>query len=106
MKGLNVKELLISATGLSIQEYAAVLTGVLTGIFTFDCLWALTRMAIERALAMSMFAAIGAGVLFALFAFKEEADTDDEPSEGSARFVEADGLSVLIQISKRKGKAA
>lgn len=87
---------------MSIKGYAAILTATLTGIFTVDCLWAMTRMDAVHVMATAMFAAMAAGVTFALFAYKEEQELDKEPDSQSEWVTCENGLQVMIQSSRRK----
>lgn len=107
IKGKKVIERIASAIRnaeppMSLREYAAILTGVLTAIFAFDCLWAATKLHVEHVIALSMFAAIGVGLLFMLFADKDEVELENQEPEETSRFVDVGGLNVLIQRSHKK----
>ena len=84
---------------MSIKAYAGVLTATITAIFVFDVLWAFTQITIENAIAMSMFSSLAAGIVFYLFAYREEKEMDD----GWSRFEDmGNGLNVMIQMSSGK----
>lgn len=86
---------------MSLKFYAAIVTATITAIFVFDVLWVFTGINIEHVTALSMFAALAAGIAFFMFAYKEDAGMDEDTS----RFCTCDnGLNVLIQKSRGRKK--
>ena len=84
---------------MKLKEYAATITAVLVGIISFDVIWQATEMPVEHVMAYSMFLALAVGVLFLLFADREEANLEET---GGAEWVDCGGLDVLLQKSNRK----
>ena len=88
---------------MSIRGYAMVMTSILTGIFVFDGLWVLTKVDVQDAMMLSMFAALAAGIGFIWLASREEQNMEKEEREETSRFETEGGLSVLIQRSSHRG---
>ena len=88
---------------MDLRGYAMVMTSILAGIFTFDVLWVLTKVEVQDAMMLSMFAALAAGIGFIRFVSREERYMDKEEREETSRFETEGGLSVLIQRSSHRG---
>ena len=86
-----------------IWGYAAVLTSILTGMISFDCIWHLTNMPVFHALAWSLFLAMAVGICFAIIADLLVGEREDGmlPEEKSDFVTDATGLSYLPQRSRR-----
>ena len=85
---------------MTVKEYAGIATVTLTGIVAFIALWLMTDIEAIRLLFLSGVIAMAVGIALVFLLTKDEMDMVDAEVE-SSRFVDCDGLNVLIQRSRR-----
>lgn len=85
---------------MTVKEYAGAATVTLTGVLAFIALWFMTDIEAIRLLFLSGVIAMAVGIALVFLLTKDEMDMVDEEIE-SSRFVDCDGLNVLIQRSRR-----
>ena len=85
------------------KGYAGIITGAAVSMISFDMIWNLTTEPIENVLAWSFF--IGLAVVLAFIFAMDKLAEARKPKKRTA-FVEEGGLSVMVQRSSRRRRAA